>query len=133
MLYGSVRPNIESQFDSHNKSRCPIVQIAQKIEQPPNSKKQLPFLGPLEQRYRLGPIVKVYSHQKLGLRSGVGFLFFQKFPLFLDDEERLRFSSSSLNPVIVIVVVQHFNFYRRKVRIVLCLVILWLGIVNIVV
>ena len=57
-----------------------------------------------------------------------------QFLKFLDDEERLRFSSSSLNPgIVVIVFVQHFNFYRRKVRIVLCLVILWLGIVNIVV
>ena len=39
-----------------------------------NGKRQLPFLGVLERRYRLRPKVKVSSHQKLGLRSGVGFL-----------------------------------------------------------
>ena len=57
------------------------------------------------------------------MTSDIGLLLYlpmytetNKYPndhIFLDDEERLRFSSSSLNPVIVVVVALHFNFFAQ--------------------
>lgn len=56
-----------------------------------SQKRQLPFLGPSEWRYRLTTKVKVSSHQKLGFRSGVGFLTWHIFNLVITfDGENLN-------------------------------------------
>ena len=72
------------------------------------SQRQITFLGPLEWRNLFGPKSKVFGHEKLVFRSGVGFLFLfvlmdailQK-PLFLENRSlQFLFFTSVASPYI---------------------------------